>query len=255
MAVIGYNRLPHEIWSVDQKKRIDKLFSGSEYDWIKKSLSTVRSDLRKSLLLRQKSSCAYCRREIVDEIGKVEIDHVIPKSALPQFTYCRLNLVATCKRCNHRKREHNPLSIKRLNLVNYPVSETSFVWVHPYMHLYNQHIRIDKNGIFRAINGSTKGLAVISVCGLDSMFNVIANQMRATNARAASYEHALASLIANYPAKSDNALARILEERVGADVPFAYHKSRIEAFRAGSFALIRRSRAVSSNSPYAKFLK
>lgn len=251
----GFNRLVHTHWEKTQQDRINKLFSGDEKDWTKKSLSVVRQAAKEDLLEKQKYRCAYCRREIVDEIGKVELDHVIPKSFLPIFTYHRLNLVATCKRCNHRKREFNPLAVKSKRLVNYPISDLAYIWVHPYFHKYSKCIKSDGNGFYQAVNGSPEGLAVITNCALSSMHFVVAQRKRAIVKSTATFEEALLQLLYEFPKRPSLELAHILQIKTSKKVPISFLVTQVEEYRKANYAAAKRIRTIAAGSPYAKHLK
>lgn len=254
MKISEYSKLTHVSWEQEHQDRINKLFKGNEKDWLKKSLATVRAAAKADLLARQYSRCAYCRRLIMDEPGRCELDHVIPKSELPQFTYYRLNLVAACKRCNHRKREHNPLKRKVKNRVNYPVKEDDYVWVHPYMHRYQKHIRVDKNGFFVPVASSPKGLAVITICGLDTMQQAETVRRRAIAMSHQDFFDAVAELVNTSPHASDDTLAQDLQQRYP-QAPITLLVRHVHAYRNAHFKLLGKLRNSLANSPDAKYLK
>ena len=250
----GFNRLLKKNWSVAEQERIDRLFSGDARDWTKKSLAEIRKAAREDLIKRQKYCCAYCRREIADEIGRIELDHVIPKSELPQFTYFRANLVATCKRCNHRKREHNPLRIKAKNSVNYPLVESAYVWVHPYVHQYNKHIRVNGDGIYRAVKGSPLGLAVITHCALSSMGQVVANRRTAIVEATASFEEAVLKMLLEFPDATPSKIAESLGAKYGQNVPNDFLVKCVEQYRKASYKAAKEAKTFVAGSPYARYL-
>lgn len=179
-------KLNFTAWGEDDKKRIDNLFNGEADDWKKKSLKDVKDALKTALFEIQQNKCFYCKREIVDEIGRVEIDHIIPKNLAPGFTFEKMNLILTCKRCNHRKNEHNPTIEKNVflkELKKYPDDEKCFLWVHPYLHKYSDHISIQDECIFIAVGNSKNGQAVITACKLDQMPQVL-SRLRTAKIRA-----------------------------------------------------------------------
>lgn len=164
--------------------------------WEKKKHDSVKSKLKELLFNLQKSRCAYCRREIGDEAGKVEIDHVLPKapfgnaanhssndddlrrhtSGYMAFSFTPNNLVLTCKRCNNKKGTYDPRRNRANTPKAYPKSANSFIWVHPHFHAYRDHIQIQKGFIYRQAKNSPNGGAVIDVCDLA---NVAAVELRA----------------------------------------------------------------------------
>lgn len=144
--------------------------------------------LRKRLLEIQSFRCAYCQVAITaDQAGLRELDHILPKEAsaicdpikskhnaykhrthtqgYPQFRYEWRNLVVCCKQCNTNKGSFDPLLIRPLDSVEYPSLPSHFLWVHPHLHAYSDHIRVTDEWLYE---GRTyEGKAVIRVCKLD----------------------------------------------------------------------------------------
>ncbi|MGI8656657.1 MAG: HNH endonuclease [Pyrinomonadaceae bacterium] len=63
-----------------------------------------RSLSRKNILLRDHSACQYCAKQLPP--SELTLDHVHPRSRGGDSTWD--NLVACCKRCNHRKGNRTP---------------------------------------------------------------------------------------------------------------------------------------------------
>lgn len=63
-----------------------------------------RSVSRKGIMLRDGTSCQYCG--VKGAAGELTLDHVIPRARGGGSTW--ENLVASCKRCNNRKRDRTP---------------------------------------------------------------------------------------------------------------------------------------------------
>ncbi|HEV2882398.1 MAG TPA: HNH endonuclease [Pyrinomonadaceae bacterium] len=63
-----------------------------------------RSLSRKNILLRDHSTCQYCAKQLPP--SDLTLDHVFPRSRGGESTWD--NLVACCKRCNHRKGSRTP---------------------------------------------------------------------------------------------------------------------------------------------------
>jgi 5-methylcytosine-specific restriction endonuclease McrA len=63
-----------------------------------------RSLSRKNILLRDQFTCQYCRK--VFQPADLMLDHIVPRSAGGNSTW--ENLVACCKKCNHKKGSHSP---------------------------------------------------------------------------------------------------------------------------------------------------
>ncbi len=68
-----------------------------------------RSSLsRKNILLRDQYTCQYCNRHFPP--AELTLDHVVPRSRGGDSTW--ENLVACCRRCNHKKGSHTPEEAK-----------------------------------------------------------------------------------------------------------------------------------------------
>lgn len=63
-----------------------------------------RSLSRKNILLRDQYTCQYCAKVLAP--ASLTLDHVQPKSRHGDSTWD--NLVACCKKCNHRKGSQTP---------------------------------------------------------------------------------------------------------------------------------------------------
>jgi len=63
-----------------------------------------RAVSRKSIMLRDRNTCQYCRRAF--ETKRLTLDHVIPRSRGGGSTWD--NLVACCHACNNRKADRTP---------------------------------------------------------------------------------------------------------------------------------------------------
>ena len=63
-----------------------------------------RSLSRKNILLRDQYTCMYCGKHFAP--AELTLDHVMPRSRGGESSWD--NLVACCKKCNHRKGSHTP---------------------------------------------------------------------------------------------------------------------------------------------------
>lgn len=73
----------------------------TEYNKVPKQNRTVN---RKTILLRDRYTCQYCGELRAKEA--LTLDHVIPQSRRGPSTW--ENLVACCRKCNHRKADRTP---------------------------------------------------------------------------------------------------------------------------------------------------
>lgn len=159
-------------------------------DWTDASHANNKQLLKDLLFDAQNSKCAYCRRSIKEELGHVEIDHILPKAqrgkpvrwssnnrghrrstaGYPAFVFHPHNLILTCKSCNTKKGSYDPrLDRSVAASEEYVFDEMYYEWIHPYIHVYSQHIALLKGMIYQVVNGSAKGDAVITVCKLDKI--------------------------------------------------------------------------------------
>jgi hypothetical protein len=63
-----------------------------------------RAFSRNAVLLRDEFTCQYCAR--VTPSTELTLDHILPKSQGGKTSW--LNVVASCKECNHFKANHTP---------------------------------------------------------------------------------------------------------------------------------------------------
>ncbi|MGO6968511.1 HNH endonuclease [Rhizobium leguminosarum] len=164
--------------------------SGSGLDWSNASHSAIKQQLKDLLFSAQDAKCAYCCREIRDEPGHVEIDHILPKqpngnankwtsnlrrdrkstAGYTAFTFVAHNLVLTCKRCNNKKGSYDPRRDRTVAATAaYDLTDLYYEWIHPYVHNYADHIVLLKGMIYQAVASSANGDTVISVCNLDQI--------------------------------------------------------------------------------------
>ena len=67
----------------------------------------TRALSRKNILMRDRSTCQYCGQ--TGSMQELTLDHVVPRSRGGKS--CWENLVACCKRCNHRKGDRMPVEV------------------------------------------------------------------------------------------------------------------------------------------------
>ncbi|WP_395505610.1 HNH endonuclease [Ectopseudomonas hydrolytica] len=227
--------LPIREWSIDELKKLDKNTSGLPTDWEKASIKILKDTLRDELISHQNYSCSYCKREISTEIGLSELDHIIPSSLAPQFTFVRANLTLTCKRCNSRKKAHNPTiyaDVMLQSIRNYLNEPRQYLWIHPYLHDYTRHIAIINDAVYEPIDKSPAGSAVIVACGLDEMTAVIEKKKLALIKRAKKKWLSLLRLVGAFPEKPSRELAADLHKEYP-DTPLDEFNRKINELRRG----------------------
>lgn len=199
---VGFETVDAGRWTAREQALLRLRFGKRRRDWRKRSLRTLRAHVKARLMIEQRAMCAYCRGDIEDNEGHVEIDHIVPISIAPQFAYHRVNLALTCRRCNARKRDHNPSRYSANRLVamaRYSRRATAYVWVHPHIHRYSDHILRSDGCIYSAVGGSEGGLAVITVCRLSDVREVLARRRAAAVRRARSSMDAVLAAVGLSP--------------------------------------------------------
>lgn len=240
---IGYDQLPDCAWTELDVAAVAKYTKKKKNtDWVKPSLAEVRTRLRELLLKSQHYSCAYCRRRISVELGHHEIDHILPKG-LPiyaRFTYERINLVATCKRCNRNKGDHNILIATLAATESYPKGIDDYLWVHPYLHKYFDHLRILEGMLFEA-KGDPKqharGAAVIDTCKLDTLAGVERRRAGEIAIYAANAIDAITDTVGAHRLLDNRALVTMLQEnrKELRDLPQSTVEGLVAAYRLSNF--------------------
>lgn len=91
----------HVLHSAKQSIRAPSVIRLTEYIHIP---FKHRSLSRKNILLRDHSTCQYCAKQLPP--SELTLDHIHPRSRGGDSTWD--NLVACCKRCNHRKGNRTP---------------------------------------------------------------------------------------------------------------------------------------------------
>lgn len=185
-------------------------------NWKSNKWLGAKAQLKAALFKCQKGQCAYCRRIMKDDLGSVEIDHILPKlpcgpadkwtsnhrqhrkatSGYPDFRFMVYNLILVCKRCNNKKGTFDCRKDRSIAAgAQYSFDEDYYEWVHPFAHRYSDHIEILDGLIYHAREGSVNGECVISVCKLDEIAAVekAASEIRILGAD--SYAKAIGKLL------------------------------------------------------------
>lgn len=157
---------PYNLSSEDEK-----IIAGnfkSHNDWDKNVFDSIKASIVDDLRPKQENKCCYCRTELGFDIKAVDIEHVIPKSQYPQFTFYTKNLALSCPGCNTSKGKKNVLGkpIKR-----YPRSGNNLIIIHPHFDDYFSNIAIHDGAIYEGLND--KGCETIKQCKIYRLKEVI----------------------------------------------------------------------------------
>jgi len=209
----GYRQLKSWDWSDDSADRLADQHPISAASWGRHALKPVRAEAKGWLLDAQRYHCHYCRCPIEDNIGYLELDHVVPKSLAPQFCYEPLNLVLSCKRCNNAKLSHNTTTLSEAALglrSKLPFGKTLYKWIHPQLHTYSDHIRIRGDALYEGRDAI--GTKVIEVCKLERVAQVLARRRLAAVRSSATDQTAAFKLLGLGPHLTPRQLATQLAD-------------------------------------------
>lgn len=144
---------------------ISQHFSNDHKDWAKRVFDGMKGKIKKELLIMQNKRCVYCKSKLRAETTAIPIEHVVPKSKHPLFTFEATNLVLSCPMCNTKKSITETLTDPKV--IIYPTQSDGFLIINPYVDNYDDHLEII-DGIFICAK-STKGENTVEICKLDRL--------------------------------------------------------------------------------------
>jgi 5-methylcytosine-specific restriction endonuclease McrA len=155
--------------------------------------------------------CAYCQDKVFHN-ANLNIDHILPASIYPQYTFSLRNLVATCVTCNAIKKDTDYFELPNSGR-SYPKSTNAWNCFHPAHHLYENHIDkfvMQTNHInIRAFIG--KGPTGVKICTeLLSKVSEFETKAFANSVVANAIEN-LGNYIAKFPASKSQSLSNLLQ--------------------------------------------
>lgn len=154
-------------FSVDEKRVVNTHFKSHE-DWGKGVFDALKGNIIQDLREKQGNKCCYCKMELGYDIKQVDIDHIIPKSVYPKFTFNEKNLALSCPACNTYKGKKDVL---HKPIVNYPRSGRNLKIVHAYFDNYFDCIKIHGGAVYEGLN--SKGCDTIKKCELFRLKSVL----------------------------------------------------------------------------------
>lgn len=154
--------------------------------------------------------CAYCQDKVFHN-KNLNIDHVLPASVYPTFTFKRHNLVVTCVTCNALKSDDDYFGLANPGTY-YPGPTNNWNCFHPVHHSYADHIDrfiIQTNHIhLRAYVGRTP--AGVSMC-TNLLAKVSEFETKSVaNPKVAQAIGNLGNYITNYPPEKTQALKNLM---------------------------------------------
>lgn len=117
----------------------------------------VKDAFRNYLFDLQNGKCCYCRRGLMNIAQAKPIEHILPKSVFPQYTFHFWNLSVACVDCNQIKSNADWEGVDNMSLV-YPRPERFTKSFHPRLHEYERHIEHTRNEKFGVCAVMYKGL-------------------------------------------------------------------------------------------------
>jgi len=100
--------MPNFIFTAEHISHIRAAISEKKTDekvkvWEHKLLKPMRKELKHYILSNRKDGirCAYCLKDFHNEHNmNIDVEHILPKSQYPEYTFTLKNLAVACKRCN-----------------------------------------------------------------------------------------------------------------------------------------------------------
>ena len=116
-------------------------------DWSLDSFKDIKSNLKDFYIKEQRFRCSYClQKQNTKRHDLWDLEHIIPRSEMPEFMFEPENLCVVCKDCNSNKREYNPLLNKKVK--NLPKGSKRYKLVHSHFDEYSEHIKCVMPGKF-----------------------------------------------------------------------------------------------------------
>lgn len=139
-----------------------------EAAWDEPSLASLRRAVKQHHMDHEMQRCVYCREEIRDEHAMHwNIDHIVPKSIAPNYTYFSKNLALCCWGCNQAKGAHDPRTGRAAKKGQYPSESGDYKAFHPYFDEWDAHFYKDAGSLLIIPRDSSKKAEVtIEVCQL-----------------------------------------------------------------------------------------
>lgn len=140
----------------------------SSESWSSDDLDDIKKKIKEYYLFEQKNICPYCKQKINSNNGRYwDIEHIIPRSTVPNFMFEPLNLCVSCVDCNLAKSNVRVSNSKAKQ--RYPQSSSSFLIIHPHFDDYDDSILVIKAGFYYVALGK-KGEKTIELCKLNRFY-------------------------------------------------------------------------------------
>ncbi|RWX57204.1 HNH endonuclease [Photobacterium chitinilyticum] len=155
----------------EENKQIRNKISDSNYSsesWSDDDIANIKVKIKGHYLSEQKNTCPYCRQKIKSNHGRYwDIEHIIPRSSVPNFMFEPLNLCMSCVDCNSAKSDKKVTSSRAKQ--KYPKNCSCYLIIHPHFDEYYDNILVIKEG-FYYVALKKKGEKTIEVCKLNRFY-------------------------------------------------------------------------------------
>jgi hypothetical protein len=152
----------------DEITKMRESIDAGHLSWSDNRLKEIKRRLKLKNLAKQLNCCCYCSREMTGEFSMViDIEHIIPKSALIRLMFSSKNLSVSCKRCNMEvKKACLKFLTQPLDTLPKRLFRSRFYrFIHPNLDNYDAHLKMHTERLgrkkrllkYRIINGSSKG--------------------------------------------------------------------------------------------------
>ncbi|AMB40269.1 hypothetical protein AUT26_08625 [[Arthrobacter] sp. ATCC 21022] len=143
-------------------------------DWGASDLEPVRSRLKKFHMANESQRCVYCRQQIIDQHAiHWNIDHIVPKSVVPDYSYFPKNLALCCWGCNQAKGKADPRTRQAVKHASYPSEARHYEAYHPYFDEWEDHFYMDEDSlVIIPRKGSAKAKKTIEMCRLKRLAEI-----------------------------------------------------------------------------------
>ncbi|WP_421184424.1 HNH endonuclease [Aeromonas enteropelogenes] len=100
--------MPKYAYTIENKTAIKNIVSEGRGNtslkiWEHDVLKKTRADIKTHIINERENGkkCAYCLKSFNNEHNmNIDIEHILPKSKYPKYTFTLKNLAVACKRCN-----------------------------------------------------------------------------------------------------------------------------------------------------------
>ncbi|MEZ8059524.1 HNH endonuclease [Vibrio splendidus] len=121
----------------------------SSNPWKSSHASSFKKYIKNLVSERQGNYCCYCKRDFNKETERVKhIEHILPKSKFPAYTFDVTNLALSCVRCNS-DRKSDDISFLAINMDFYKkkwskkvYSSELYRFIHPNLENIDYHLDV-----------------------------------------------------------------------------------------------------------------